>query len=421
MIRFSRSLVFAAILLAVGARAADTNSPQTVLTLTDVVRHLGERNPRILVEREAIASARADRKTAGAFPNPKLGLNHQEPTGQQTLFTGERQEQVSLEFPLLIPGQRSSRVAQADAAISAAEARVKANTLNITADACASFMRLLSLQQKTEVLSNALAEATHLREVISGRAQNGAATAYDLARVEVETGSLSGRYDAARAELASEAGQLATLLALTNGLPVAQGALQPWEISDRDLFDPTSQTIQSPAVLAASREAAAASAGIKAAQRNRWPEVSVEGGRAWTRHPYGAADFVGLNLELPIFDTRRGQLDKATSDARAAENRRVVAVAETEATIRQLAETIARRKATLERYHADIEPRLARLKEMSSDAYLMGKHTILELLDAEQARRDVMLEEIETLSALVEAQVRFLAITGRLESYVKAQ
>src|SRR5258707_14847600 len=88
-------LAFATLLPIVSQLArAETN---TVLTLDDVVRLLGDRNPKILAEREAIASARADRRTAAAYPNPKLGLNRQEPTGQPTLFTGERQEQVSLE------------------------------------------------------------------------------------------------------------------------------------------------------------------------------------------------------------------------------------------------------------------------------------------------------------------------------------
>jgi cobalt-zinc-cadmium efflux system outer membrane protein len=420
MIRFGNFFSTLAIGLgiAISSRAqtnvVGTSSP--ALTLTDVVQLLGERNPKIRAEQEAIASARADRRTAGAFPNPKLGLQHQEPNGQQTLFTGERQEQISLEVPILIPGQRSSRVAKADLDVAAAEAHYNAESANIIADALASFTHLLALQQRTETLSNALADVTKLRDTISGRVTCGASSAYDLERVEVEVGVLASHYEAARVDMAAEASQLAGLLAITNGLPAATGALQAWEIPQRYLADPTA--VVSPAVIAAMRDAAAADAGIKVARRNRWPDVSLSGGRAWTRHPFGAADFVGVNIEIPIFDTHRGQLDKAKSDARAAEDRQIAATAQAEATIRQLAQTVERRQAAVERYRKDVEPRLTRLKEMSSDAYLMGRHTVLELLDAEQARREVALENIETMSSLVEAQIRFLAVTGMLPQFL---
>jgi cobalt-zinc-cadmium efflux system outer membrane protein len=419
-IRKSLVVLVVATFFAVNLPAAETNSA-TPLTLNDVVKLLGDRNPKIRAEREAVAAARADRRTAGAYPNPKLSASHQEPTGQQTLFTGQSSEQISLELPILIPGQRSSRVAKAEADITAAEAHVSVETANIMADACASFVRLLGLQQRTEILSNALAEVTHLRDTISGRVTGGAASEYDLARVEVETGVLTSHYEGARAEFAAESSHLATLLAMTNSLPAATGALESWNIPAQDLDDIIARSDLSPSAMAAAREASAAEAGVKAARRNRWPDLSLEGGRAWTRHPYGAADFVGVNIEIPIFDTRRGQLDKAKSDARAAEDRHIAAVAEAEATIRQLAQTVQRRQAAVERYHKDIEPRLTRLKEMSSDAYLMGRHTILELLDAEEARREVALENIETTSALIEAQIRFLAATGQLSSYLKAE
>jgi cobalt-zinc-cadmium efflux system outer membrane protein len=411
--------VAGAILFSLAAQTAigQTNSvPTQTLSLSDVIQLLGDRNPRIRAEKEAIAGARADRRSAGAFPNPKLGLQHQEPSGQQTLFTGQRQEQISLEVPILIPGQRSSRVAKADLDVAAAQAHYSAESANIMADACASFVHLLSLQQKTEILSNALAEVTRLRDTISGRVTGGASSAYDLERVEVEVGVLASHYESTRVDLAAEASQLASLLAVTNRVPSATGPLQPWEIPETYLADPTS--VMSPAAIAAARDAAAAQAGVKVAKRNRWPDVSLSGGRAWTRHPFGAADFVGVNIEIPIFDTKRGQLEKAKSDARAAEDREIAAIAQADATIRQLAQTVERRQAALERYRKEIEPRLTRLKEMSSDAYLMGRHTVLEVLDAEQARREVALENIETMSALVEAQVRLLGITGTLPQFL---
>ncbi|HXJ02922.1 MAG TPA: TolC family protein [Micropepsaceae bacterium] len=410
-----------AALLACGPLLAEseTNSAGPRLTLADVARLVGDRNPRLLAERETVAAARADRRIAGAYPNPKLSFDHFLPGGgEHTIFTGDRQEQIAVEIPLLIPGQRSSRIAKADADIAAAQAHVAAGTGVLAGDASLSFMRLLAFQEKTAVISNAFADVTHLKDAVAGRLAEGAASAYDLTRVEVELGVVGSRLEGARSESAAESAQLASLLGLTNGLPAAAGLLQPWELQPGILYDSRPAAFDTPAVVAATRDVAAAEAGIKAAKRNRWPELSVGVGHTWTQHPFGAADFFGLNIEIPIFDTRLGQVDKARSDARAAEARRNAVSSETEAALRQLAETVRRRQAALDRDSTDIEPRLAHLKQMAADAYALGRHTLLESLDAEQARREVTLEHIETVTALVEAQIRYLAATGRLLPYL---
>ena len=422
MIRLGiKTIAALAAMLACGHPLAEpaTNTSGLRLTLTDVVRLVGDRNPRLLAERETVAAARAERRIAGAYPNPKLAFDHFQPGGgEHTIFTGDRQEQVTVEIPLLIPGQRSSRIAKSEADIAAAEARVAVGTGILAGDASLSFMRLLAFQERAAVLSNAFADVTRLKDAVAGRLAEGAASAYDLVRVEVELGVLGSRLEGARSEIAAESAQLASLLGLTNGLPAAEGALQPWDLPSRILYDTGPVTLATPLGIAASREVAAAEAGIKAAKRNRWPELSIGAGRTWTERPFGSADSVGLNIEIPIFDSRRGPLDKAMSEARAAEARRRTVVAEIEATLRQLAETVQRRQAALDRHRTDIEPRLARLKQMAADAYALGRHTLLESLDAEQARREVRLEGIETVTALVEAQIRFLAATGGLVPYL---
>jgi len=58
---------------------------------------------------------------------------------------------------------------------------------------------------------------------------------------------------------------------------------------------------------------------------------------------------------------------------------------------------------------------------MSSDAYRLGRLSLLESLDAEQARTEVALDNIESTTALVEAQVRYLSATGRLQNFIESR
>src|SRR5258706_82152 len=96
VIRSGKEIIAAlAAMLACGPLLAEsaTNSAGPRLTLTDVVRLVGDRNPRLLAERETVATARADRRIAGAYPNPKLAFDHFQPGGgERTIFTGDRQE-----------------------------------------------------------------------------------------------------------------------------------------------------------------------------------------------------------------------------------------------------------------------------------------------------------------------------------------
>ncbi len=81
----------------------------------------------------------------------------------------------------------------------------------------------------------------------------------------------------------------------------------------------------SPAVIAAGHEVDVAQSGVEVARRERWPALSVSAGRAWTNDPFGAANFIGLTVEIPFFDTRRGPLAKAEADAITAGLRRAPA------------------------------------------------------------------------------------------------
>ena len=91
----------------VPARAQDNARVPDVVDLPTVLRLVRDVSLRLSVERQAIAGAEANRVTAGAYPNPTLNYGRYRPSaGQATQFDGSRQEQATVEVPLLIAGQR---------------------------------------------------------------------------------------------------------------------------------------------------------------------------------------------------------------------------------------------------------------------------------------------------------------------------
>ncbi len=398
--------------------AQDSTSPAIVVSLQEVLRLVREVSPRLALERLNIRGAEANRITAGAHPNPTVNYGQYRPqSGARTLFDGNRQEQATLELPLLLNGQRAARIEKAEREIDAARARVAAGASTLAAEAGAAFIALLAVQEKTTQLSSALDELTRLRNLVSARADLGAASRYDVTRLEVEVGSFRTKLADAEADIADRSGNLAALLGIANWQPKADGRLVAL-MTDGEIADYSSaHALSSPAARAAMEDEKVAHSAVYLARRERTPGVSLGAGHTWTSNPFGAANFLGLTVEIPLFDTRRGPLAKAEAEAEAsaATLRRELATAEVSAQLQRYANVVAARKAAVQRFEKDAAGRLPLLKEMSEHAYRLGRGSIFELLDALRSRHELYQTRIDLTSALCEARLRYLAIGGHLQ------
>ncbi len=397
----------------------DPTAQTDPMDLGQVLRIVRETSPRLAIQRESIAGAEANRITAGAYPNPNLSFGRSRPYGgQATLFTGSRQDQATLDVPLLIAGQRPARIERAEREIEAARARVAAGASSLAGEAGAAYVALLAAQEKTALLVLANQDLGRLRDIVSSRAALGVASRYDETRIEVELGSFRSKLEDSKADIADRAGALAALLGLPSLRPRATGALTPLALDDRWLDGPRERASSSPAVLAAAEEERAARSAVDVAQRERWPVPAVSFGRSSTANPFGAANFLGLSVEVMVFDTKRGPVAKAESEATAAALRRELAQAETAATLERYGNVIAARQVALQRFDRESASRLAQLREMSENAYRLGRSSIFELIDSTRSRHELQQSRIELVASLLDAQVRFLATGGNLDRVV---
>jgi cobalt-zinc-cadmium efflux system outer membrane protein len=243
----------------------------------------------------------------------------------------------------------------------------------------------------------------------------GMASRYDLNRLEVELASTRTKLEDAKGDIADRAGNLAVLLGIRDWRPKAAGTLSPMPMETGAFDNPRARALNSPATLSALGEEKVAQSAAEVARRERWPVPSISLGRAWTSEPFGAANFLGLSVEIPILDTRRGPVAKAEAEATAAAMRRDLVAAETAANLQRYADVIGARETALRRFEADAAARLPVLKEMSENAYRLGRGSIFELLDSTRSRYELHQTRIDLMAALVEAQLRYLGTSGELE------
>jgi cobalt-zinc-cadmium efflux system outer membrane protein len=380
-----------------------------------LLRLVAERSPRLAVEQVAIDSAEAERITAGARPNPTISYGRFTPSGGAgTIFEGNRQQQTTLDLPLLIGGQRGARIEAAEQGLLAARARVGLAGNELALRAADLFVGLQAAQEKVALLDQSVAEIERVVAIVSGRLDSGAASRYDLTRVEVELAGVNARLADARSEMAEKSAGLATLLGAPGWRPGAIGTPVPAGLSPNPVEWRDSMISRNPQIVAARREEDAAQAALKRSERERWPVPVLSLGRTWTGDPFGAANFVGLSTEIPLSDAWRGLMAKAAADLRAAQRRREAIESEADVELRRLIDALAQRRAALERFRRNVGERIPALKQMAEDAYSLGRGSLLELIDAARSRLDARLTEVDLRAATVGQELRILGLTGKL-------
>jgi len=416
--RFGRPLAAAAALVAAALSfraAADSAPPPAETTLADVLRLAREANPRADLERSQVGLADADRRTAAEWPNPNLAFGRERPHGgAPTLFDGQYVDDVSLDVPLPAPGLRGARKRAADQALDAARNGVQAHVNTLAANVANAFIELLQSQRDVSVLTTAQSELDRLHAVVAARRATGVASDYDVLRLDVEIANWRSRLDEARTNVLDKQAELATLLGFASWKPVAVGDLASL-VEDLRRFEGGEFDLDThPALVAARAQQASAESKVEVAEKERWPNFSVDYDHNKTIDPFGASQRFGLSVEVPIGNTRRGALDHARVEADQAALESRLTEAELGTDIARSEAVAVQRQQVLERFEAQVGQRLPQLQDMAEAAYRLGNTPIVELLDASRTRYEAQLDETALEADLAEARLAVAAARGAL-------
>lgn len=398
------------------ARAEDAVLPLQI-TMRQLLQVARDKSPRYAMAASRLDAARADVVGAGVLPNPKITYGRYDLASRHnTMYDGPSQQEMTLEVPLPISGQRGARLDAAERRAEMTEADVRADFAELIRDLWKLYAQQLAANRRAEVLQQASSDLEHMERIISGREKAGAASRYDVLRIGLEARAMASRLETARADSASLAGHIGALLGLGGWKPQAIGSLAPIGVpTDAEgLWQQAEQT--NPELESARREQVAADAGVEQAKRERWPVPSLLVGTAFTDRPYGLATFAGVSVEIPVFDRNQGGMAKAAAAKQAAMARQTWTYAKTRDELERALDLLTRRRATLEKFEQNTVAALPTLRQMAEDAYRLGQSGLLELLDATRSRTDTQLSHIDLLLAEIDAEVEALMASGTLVS-----
>ncbi|ROQ17064.1 outer membrane protein TolC [Marinimicrobium koreense] len=390
------SPIFGLLLLTPGLAAADTP-----LTEQEAVQ-LGLQQPEVVARWDAhIDIAEGQLESAGRWANPEIEYSRETlelPSGDSEENTWSIRQRLNLAG---VPGlsREAARHQYRASGLRNDQAR-REWAANIRQH----FYQALAAQREAELIADWHRRLTELTTAIEQRVAAGDASRYDHNRLRQELALLEGERLNTRANATSARDRLAQRIG-DDQRPLAGRLLPP-------THNPVnaSAVAQSPLMQALSAETESAEVRAEAAQRQRWPELTLGVGRKEVVEPGFQAEgnVISIGVEIPLFDRHSGQA--RTQRGRAQQQRAELALARAElrTRLRALQRDLSAERASAQALQESINAPTASLSDIAESSYAAGELSIAELIDAHRS-------ELNTRRALIqrelEARTTFIQLT----------
>ena len=390
-----------------GVQQSSTQLP-TQVSLIEYLQLVARNSPQLMAQRLEVKAAQADTQTARAWPNPTVSYNRH-----------RYENSVSVEQPLLVFGQRSQRIKTARQAEQAAAMQVQGNVQDLLNDAAHAFIDVQIAQQKLALWKAALGDFDKAEHVVNGQIEAGARSRYDGARVSMQRAQVEVQLKKADAELGETVVKMAALAALPTWRPQAFGSLKPLQApaqaqtygSLESLWEQAQGRL--PALRAADAELELARQQVLLQKREAMPAVAINYGRI-RNHNDGNYNQVGVSVEVPLFDRKQGAIARAEVGVVQAQHRREAAEVAAKAELVRSLQQLELKRAALRDFEGAGMAQMGSLRQMTEDAYRLGKSSILDLIDALQTLQERRMDHLDLTKDMLEAEWELRLASGNV-------
>ena len=388
------------------ARAAEQSAPAPkIISIDDLVMVVLQHNSALRAGQRSVDIATAGVTTAGAIPNPRIEVNTgrngtPSPSAQAGTVVGVGVSQF-IENPEL----RSARVNTALYAEQTSFQSLSQIRNELVGQVKLRAYEYLLRKEEALAAADALALLQQIRERVKVRVDTGEAGRYELIKSDAEVINAQQREQTARLQIQQAAIFLNRL---------AAGQLPPlWDLDTQlnevtalpDLDALKKSALQSnPELRVLESEFERNQSRIAEAMASRLPGLEVR--LSQIREPDVRQDILGVSIQVPLFDQRRGPRAEAIAERERTtarlEGRRAELIQQLELSWKSVEIARVRIKALSEGAMRDAEAAL----RVAQAAYRFGERGILEVLDAQRVlravRQDLLLARYQLQASLIE-------------------
>lgn len=361
--------------------------------------------PSVAAAQLRVTSARQMRRGLGAFPSTRLFVGYSSDPA-----VGGSDDDLVLSQPIDIFGRTAAARAIGDAAILRAEAELQQTLAGIQAEVVEQYSEAAAARALAQSALQIVDIAQRLNDAIKTLVAEGRVAGVQLTRVEIELERARLSLNQRQAE---EQASLQRLSGLLN-VPVEQVVVPGFADLTVDVIEPALLQRRRADLLLLAAEVSSAEAEARVARLSSLPELEIQGRRsAWQERDerYGAR----IQISIPLFDYGRARSETAAARTRAEASRRTLGdatrIAESELTAALIELTAAQEQIT--RYQMIVESARS-LVEKSRIGFTAEAISLLEMLEATRALREVEEGLVEARLRLARAQSRYLRATGQI-------
>lgn len=371
------------------------------LSLIAALEEAEARSPAIIAARARVASALARIRQAGVRSNPELSIEVENflGTGELSGLRGV-ETTVAVNQRLDLGGRRRARVISAQAELAAEQVRLAIARAELAQSVRQQFARAVVARERLLLAQDNVERSQELARIAQILVDNGREPPLRALRARSAATQAAAELEATRAEERSSRANLASLF----------GATQPVERLSGELLDLVPRLVnpdQSLEVRLAEAERIIAEAVLSQERAATRLDPAVGLGVRHVREAGAVALVGGVSLPLPVFDRNRGNIDAARASISVAEAN----LANVRATVRvRAANAVSNVQSATIRVEAlkrSAIPEAGEGLRLTRLAYIEGRATLVELLDALSALRQAQ-------AALIDARLAQALATAEL-------
>ncbi len=391
---------------------SSTNPPADapkVLSLADAERIAFERNWDLLAAKTGVDLATAQSIIAHEFPNPtanwstaKIGTHENGTDLGNDLWERSYDSIATINQLIEVAGKRSSRQASAQAGMLSAEARLADARRLLNSGVTHAYLAALLAGTNVAILNQSAGSLRKEADIAGARLHAGDISEADKAQIEIAAAQME--LQARTAESTSTAARIALDVLLGNTDP--HGIWAPGDSLDSlaDVSAPAGELgpgALRPDLAAAESDVNKARADTRLQKALRVPDPTLTLG--YEHEPPGGGPPVdtfnfGVSFPLPLWNRNRGNIDAALASEKQLRIAMGRVQAQVAADLASAEDEYDEARARWLRYHDQLVPQSARVRESVAFAYEKGGASLVDLLEAERTDNDIRLAMAQAMS-----------------------
>lgn len=410
---------------AVPVAAQETTSTTTQATsfapaggVDDLVRRALTANRELAAARIEIARARARRQQATLLPNPVLEF--EQTGGALGISKGERERRAEISVPIEYGGKRGRRIDVAEAELRATEAFVADRERRLAAEVRRLYAEAVAANRELSFTNELTQIDAEIGNVLQVRVREGDAPPLEESLLRVEIDRLRSRRAMIEGRRRAAELQLATVIGLPANERIALADGYGEGVTVQTVEEATRLALQNrPDLRAAELNIDAAEAGLRLANAQALPDISVFAGYANGRSGFDDTPVgplvdqdklinAGVGISIPIFNRNQGAKAEAAAAIEQARRLRELTELQIRAEVESAVARYRAADAAVEVFRQGVVERSEQNVRTMRSAYEAGAFTISEFLAERRRLVDAQRELTEALTeravALIDLQ-----------------